>query len=54
MPDRKPTLRWYHLTPGRFLIGLLVVQVFLLLSERLQWFVFNVAERIAVLTGELL
>jgi hypothetical protein len=38
-PASKP--RWYHLTPARFFIGLLVMQVFLLLSERLQWFAFN-------------
>jgi hypothetical protein len=36
-----PERRWYHLTPDRFVIGLLVVQVFLLLSARLQWFWFN-------------
>lgn len=33
--------RWYHLTPDRFFIGLLAVQVLLLLSERFQWFAFN-------------
>jgi hypothetical protein len=32
---------WYHLTPARFFLGLLTVQVFLLLSERFQWFAFN-------------
>jgi hypothetical protein len=32
---------WYHLTPARFFIGLLAVQVFLLLSEQFQWFPFN-------------
>ncbi len=36
-----PHHRWYHLTPDRFFIGLLAVQVFLLLSERFQWFAFN-------------
>jgi hypothetical protein len=40
MPDRRST-RWYHLTPDRFLLGLLLVQGFLLLSERFQWFGFN-------------
>ena len=38
-PNSKP--RWYHLTPERFLLGLLLVQVFLLLSERRQWFAFT-------------
>jgi MFS family permease len=38
-PNSKP--RWYHLTPERFLLGLLLVQVFLLLSERFRWFAFN-------------
>jgi hypothetical protein len=37
--ERQP--HWFHLTPARFFIGLLVVQVFLLLSERFQWFAFN-------------
>ena len=41
MPSHQPNHRWYHLTPDRFFVGLLVVQVFLLLSERLQWFAFN-------------
>jgi hypothetical protein len=36
-----PNRRWYHLTPDRFVVGLLVVQVFLLLSERFEWFAFN-------------
>jgi hypothetical protein len=36
-----PNDHWYHLTPDRFFIGLLAVQVFLLLSERFQWFPFN-------------
>jgi hypothetical protein len=40
MLPQKPT-RWYHLTSDRFVIGLLVVQVFLLLSARFQWFPFN-------------
>jgi hypothetical protein len=38
-PPCKP--RWYHLTPARFFLGLLAVQVLLLLSERFQWFTFN-------------
>ncbi len=37
----KPNRRWYRLTPDRCFVGLLVVQVFLLLSERFQWFAFN-------------
>ncbi len=34
----KPKRRWYHLTPGRLLIGLAAVEVFLLLSEQFRWF----------------
>jgi hypothetical protein len=41
MPTPTPNHRWYHLTPDRFFIGLLVMQVFLLLSEPFQWFAFN-------------
>jgi hypothetical protein len=41
MSNARPKHRWYHLTPDRFFIGLLVVQVFLLLSERFHWFAFN-------------
>ncbi len=37
----KPNGRWYHLTPDRFFLVLLVVQVLLLLSERFQCFAFN-------------
>ncbi len=48
-PD--PKRRWYHLTPGRFFIGLLAVQVFLLLSERFQWFAFNQKKGWTVLFG---
>ena len=33
--------RWYRLTPDRFVIGLLVVECLLWLSERFQWFPFN-------------
>ena len=31
-----PSRRWYYLTPERFFIGLLVVQLFLLLSPTLR------------------
>ena len=41
MTTRTPNRRWHHLTPDRLFIGLLVVQVFLLLSERFKWFAFN-------------
>jgi hypothetical protein len=41
MPCPTPNHRWYHVTPARFFLGLLVVQVFLLLSARFQWFPFN-------------
>lgn len=33
--------RWYQPTPGRFILGLLLVEGFLLLSEQFQWFAFN-------------
>ncbi len=33
--------RWYHLTPGRVVFGLLLVEGFLWLSERCHWFAFN-------------
>jgi hypothetical protein len=36
-----PNHRWYHITPARFFLGLLAVQVLLLLSEQFQWFIFN-------------
>ena len=49
MTPTTPNHRWYHLTPDRFFIGLLVVQVFLLLSERFQWFAFNEKKGWAVL-----
>ena len=31
MPDTEPKPRWYHLTPDRFLIGLLAAEGLLLL-----------------------
>jgi hypothetical protein len=33
--------RWFHLTPGKLLVILLVVEAILLLSERFRWFPFN-------------
>ena len=36
-----PKPRWYRLTPDRLVIGLLVVECLLWLSERFQWFGFN-------------
>ncbi|MCX7425911.1 MAG: hypothetical protein NTW96_09880 [Planctomycetia bacterium] len=33
--------RWYHLTPGRFVAALLVLEIVLALSERFQWFAVN-------------
>jgi hypothetical protein len=41
MPPPTPNHCWYHLTPARFFTGLLAAQIFLLLSERFQWFPFN-------------
>jgi len=37
----KPKRRWYQFTPAGFLVALLMVQVFLLLSEQFCWFAFN-------------
>ena len=33
--------RWSHLTPGRVVVGLLLIEGLLWLSERFQWFAFN-------------
>jgi hypothetical protein len=33
MPTPTPNHHWYHVTPARFFIGLLVVQVLLLLAD---------------------
>jgi membrane protein YdbS with pleckstrin-like domain len=41
MTDVNLKFRWYRLTPDRFVIGLLVVECLLWLSERFQWFSFN-------------
>ena len=41
MADSVPKPRWYRLTPDRFVIGLLIVECLLWLSERFQWFSFN-------------
>ena len=41
MTTPPPNHRWYHITPDRFFVALLVVQVFLLLSERFEWFAIN-------------
>ena len=38
-PKAKP--RWYRLTPGHVVLGLLAVEGFLLLSEWFEWFAFN-------------
>jgi hypothetical protein len=41
MPTAEPKRRWFHLSPDRFVIGLLLVVGLLWLSERFQWFGFN-------------
>jgi hypothetical protein len=33
--------RWFHLTPDRFVVALLIVECLLWLSERFQWFPFS-------------
>ena len=47
----KPELRWYHPAPGRLVLGLLAVEVFLLLSDYFQWFAFNERKGWTVLIG---
>ncbi len=37
----KPIQRWLRPTPDRLVIGLLIVEGLLWLSERFQWFPFN-------------
>ena len=37
----KPERRWYHPTPDWVVLGLMVVEGFLILSQRFQWFAFN-------------
>src|SRR5208283_3638157 len=51
MTDPTPTRRWYHLTPDRFVIGLLAVECLLWLSERYRWFWFNGHKGWTVLIG---
>jgi hypothetical protein len=41
MGKPKPKRRWLHLTPDRFLLALLALEGFLLLSEWFCWFPFN-------------
>jgi hypothetical protein len=41
MTDPTPKPRCYRLTPDRLVIGLLIVECLLWLSERFQWFAFN-------------
>jgi hypothetical protein len=48
-PNSNPP--WYHLTPARFFIGLLAVQVLLLLADRFDWFPFNERKGWTVLIG---
>jgi hypothetical protein len=45
----KPKLRWFHLTPDRLVVALLVAEGFLLLSERFSWFGFGQPEGRAAL-----
>jgi hypothetical protein len=50
MIDTTPTrVRWLHLTPGRFVLALLAVEVLLWLSERFGWLGWH--KGYAVLTG---
>src|SRR5208283_3150347 len=45
----QPRSRWFHLTPGRFVLALLAVEVLLWLSERFGWLGWH--KGYAVLTG---
>jgi hypothetical protein len=47
--EPKPSIRWYHLTPDRAVIGLLVAECLLWLSERFGWLPWH--KGYAVLTG---
>ena len=49
MDAAKPETRWFHLTPGRFVLALLAVEVLLWLSERFGWLVWH--KGYAVLTA---
>ncbi len=49
--DETTRPRWYRLTPGRLVIGLLLVECLLWLSERFQWFAFNQHKGWTVLFG---
>ena len=51
MTVRETNRRWYHLTPDRFIFGLIVVQAVLLLSQQFQWFSFNEKKGWTVLIG---
>jgi hypothetical protein len=51
MTNSKSKPCWYHPTPGRVVFGLLVAEVFLLLSEWGQWFAFNDHKGWTVLIG---
>src|SRR4051794_25630845 len=37
----KPRARWYRLAPDWFVVGLLVLDFLLWLSEKFEWFAFN-------------
>jgi hypothetical protein len=47
----KSRLRWLRLTPERLVIGLLLLEVLLWLSERFRWFGFNQHKGCTVLIG---
>ena len=49
MPTAAPPIRWFHLTPGRFVLLLLAVEVLLWLSDRFGWLGWH--KGYAVLTG---
>jgi hypothetical protein len=40
-PTREPRPRWFRLTPGRFVLGLVVVEGFLVLSQQFERFALN-------------
>lgn len=51
---KKSKLHWFHVTPGRLLVVLLVVEGIMLLSERLQWFAFNEKKGLTVLIATVI
>jgi hypothetical protein len=41
MDESKTNRRWYHPSPDRLIVGLIVLEILLLLSDQFRWFAFN-------------